>query len=134
MKTIKMYWVLLVFTTICLTVPSCNSGGDDTNLEQESSLLHLSMELMENLSVIFPPEDLVMTISRNDDGSEQALFSLIGESKRAARLGVLASGVNSETTCDGAVSCIKAAKNCLDNGKKVLISNGACSSYCVTCQ
>ena len=132
MKSFKtnLSFVMLSFLVF---LSSCNDKSIES--QQEVSFVELNMEIIENLSSSYPAKDLIMTISRNSDNSEQAVFSLVGESKKAAELGVFAArNTGNGTECSGTISCGKAIKNCLDNGQDALISNGGCATYCVTCQ
>lgn len=132
MKPFKMNLSFVVLS-ILVIFSSCDNESIDS--QQEVSFAELSMEILENLSSTYSATDLTMSISRNSDNSEQAIFGLVGESKKAAQLGLFAArNINDGTECNGSVSCGKAIKNCLDNGQDALISNGSCATYCVTCQ
>ena len=132
MTTFKMNLsILAVFTIVILS--SCNDDNND--IQKEISFTEFSMEIRESLSATYPTDDLIMSVSRNDNGSEQTIFGLKGEIKKAAQLGLFAArNANDGTECNGTVSCGKAIKKCLDNGQDAVISNDNCATYCVTCQ
>ena len=139
----------LLFGLILLSAISCNEGenqdGEGTQIEQQSSVLELGIELLDELSDIYPPEDLTLRVSRDDrDGSVSAVFSLTDESKKAAQSEHSATHVSERaqvaadegTTCTTYRECDKAITRCFDNGLDALISQGPCDSrkHCVTCQ
>ena len=126
---------------LLILLTGLSSCGEEDNLEKDSDetleFTDLSIQTLENLSSFYPAEDIVIEVSKNDNGSVEALFSLKGDTKKAIGFGQFASKSSDDgvTTCDGPFKCGKAAKKCLDDGKKALISNGACKddAYCVEC-
>lgn len=136
MKTFKITTLTVLFTLFLIT--SCNN--DTTAPEQtDEKLIQLSLEVLEDLSKTYPPEDIEIVFSKNENNQKEALFRLKGETKAAAELGYFARTSEGEegTTCNSAFSCGKAIKKCLDEGQDALISSGACTGYaeyCVTCQ
>lgn len=137
----KYFKVSSFFVMVVLTLAIFSSCSDDSHEVQqqkasEESFIELSMEIMEGLSPDYPDGDLIMRMSKNDDGTLQTLFSLTGESKKAARLGSSVAQGASEggTECSNLISCGKAAEECFKQGKDALISVGPCTTYCVRCQ
>lgn len=126
-----------VFVLALVLFTSCKE--ETPELQQDSSFAEMSVEILATLSETYPSEDLTMTMSINNDGNEQAVYSLIGESQKYAQLGTFVrllepNSENEGTDCTGGVSCGKAINECLDGGRDALISKGACATYCVTCQ
>ena len=108
---------------------------DQEELAQEPNFEALSMQTLENLSQIYPAEDIVLKVTK-DNGVNSAIYELTGSTRETIELGQFASKVSEEdgVDCDSAISCGKAIKNCLDKGGKATISNAECRSYCVTCE
>jgi len=135
MKNYGIIVLLILFTGL-------SSCSEENNLEEDSDKIleftALSIQTLENLSSFYPAEDIVMEVKKNDNGFVEALFLLKGDTKKAIDFGQFASKNSNDggTTCDGPFKCGKAAKKCLDDGKKALISNGACrddDAFCVEC-
>ena len=121
---------------IALTFFLISCSEENINADPPEDLSVLSMEILGNLSDTYPAEDIVLKVAANPVGKVSALFQLTGESKENAQLGLFAGRLANDdgTDCNNALSCGKAIKKCLDDGKDALISSGACAVYCVTCQ
>jgi hypothetical protein len=134
----KTLFLVLSFCIICFT--SCLQEKEavlDDASDLQNSFSVKSIEIFDEVSTFYPKEDVRMTLITQEDGIEVAEYSLIGKSYLKTNLGtrVSASEATEEgTTCSGAYGCGTALKKCLDEGFKGVITNGACASYCVTCQ
>ena len=129
----KILRISLVLASVLII--SC-SEENNQNQSEELQFEFLMMETLENLSVEYPPEDIVMNISSDSNDYEVALFSLTGETKKAVDLGYFVSSKLGDegTTCSNKFACGIAIKKCLDDGQDARISNGECATYCVTCE
>lgn len=116
-----------------LLLTACDKEDNvESNNEDDFSLV--SKEYLNSVSQYYPEGDVVISSYSNSGGVSTATYSLVGQSKKDAALGILAAkSFGDGTTCSSAISCGKALKKCLDNGQDGTISNGSCATYCVTC-
>lgn len=103
----------------------------------EKSFAVKSVEIFDEVSNYYAKEDVNLRIFTNKNGNEVAEYTLTGESLFNAQLGAALfkeEATEDGTTCSSAYACGKELKKCLDKGMKGVIENGACASYCVTCE
>ena len=127
----------LVLLISVLFLVSCNNT--DENINEEQFIEH-TLAIFENLKEYYPAEDVNVLFSEIDsNGYQTATFRLTGKTRELVKLGNFAgkNKVNNSggTTCHTKLSCGREIKECLDNGKDALISNGACkdAAWCVEC-
>lgn len=134
MKTFKFLSLLLCLSFFAV---SCTEANEDEIItDAETDFTVESFDIYEEVSSYYPKGDVVMTFSKTEDGLETATYRLTGESLKMAQLGQFAKTESSKSgdECNGAMSCGRLIKDCLDNGQDALISNGTCATYCVTCK
>ena len=125
---------------------SCNQQEENVSqpidVAKENFTLK-TMEIIEELGNYFPPEDVICTIGKDENGEMFAFYKVIGKTKEEIDWGSfiqVESNRNDEgTTCDGKWSCGKAIYARLGIGYGATIKKGGCGDngnpdhYCVTC-
>lgn len=144
MKALKFYIPQLTLVGILI---SCMGSENEVNTETNiNNFAEFSMEILETLHDTYDANDLELSVTKDSNGNEKAIFKL----KKSSQSDVLkSSSIKSNTKnsvapmnyseeggteCNNKISCGKAIAECLDNGMDALISNGTCATYCVTCQ
>jgi len=126
---------------LSLTIFSCSqekTNQEDVSQNTEEVFAMKTFEIYEGLSTKdIPKEDIKYSVYKDLNGFLTAKYELTGQTKKEVQMGSFVSTQargGEGTTCDGKWSCGKAIFQCLENGQDALISEGACVSYCVTCQ
>ncbi|MFT5916163.1 MAG: hypothetical protein ACJAWV_000619 [Flammeovirgaceae bacterium] len=132
----KLSSILSLAFFVAIFFGSCENK--ETIQPIETGFEEFSMNYYESVSGYYPEGDVIMKMESNKLGEERAVIELTGKSKEYVEWGSFVgnerTSADDGTDCDGAMSCGKALKKCLDGGLKGVIANGLCASYCVTCE
>ena len=133
---LKLTFIIL----LSMSFTACSNEDIEQTKEElsvEEVFAQKTFEIYEAVSSgNIPKTDIKYKVYKDSDGFLTAKYELTGRTKSEIQMGSFAKNTSFSdgTTCDGKWSCGKAIYDCLENGKDALISEGACISYCVTCQ
>ena len=144
MKRLHLVLFMILFSSMLIF--SCDSQEDSVStpskIAQENFAVK-NIEILNELGNYFPKEDVIFTISKDNNEKLFSIYKIIGTTRDQIDFGSFAKKKyqtnNEGTTCDGKFSCGRLIYQCLSNGDKALISNGGCGEngnpddYCVVC-
>ena len=129
MKRLHLVLFMILFSSMLIF--SCDSQEDSVStpskIAQENFAVK-NIEILNQLGDYFPKEDVIFTISKDNNGKLFSIYEIIGTTRDQIDFGSFAKKKyqtnNEGTTCDGKFSCGRLIYQCLSNGDKALISNG----------